>query len=119
MVKGKQEKRYRVLPNVTMWHDYFQCHVMTGEDYNMLEGVRMPNGGRWRTLEEIQTYLDNKQMEIYFVPVGTPHVVTNMGIRDEHDIETGELREVQVWSSAAKQWAGETMFIERYITTEE
>ncbi len=85
----------------------------------MLEGVKMPDGGRWRTSEDIQSYLDNGQMEIYFAPAGTPHVVKSLGIRDEHDIETGKIREVPVWTSAAKQWAGETAFIDRYTATEE
>lgn len=116
MAKEKLEKRFRVIGNTILWHDLFQCHVTPGEDYNML--CFFPDGRKWKYPDDIQTYLDSGMLEIYFAPVGTPHVVKSLGLVDTIDQETGAHTEVQTYTSAANQWAGETKFIEKYEPNE-
>ncbi len=108
------EKRYRAL--VTFWHDLYQCHVEPGEDYRM-DGIR-PDKTPWRGPDDIQKYLDTKQMELYFSPVGTPHVVHIARKYETCNQETGEWSVVTEYNPAAKQWAGETVFIEEFTPSE-
>jgi hypothetical protein len=117
MAKERLEKRYRVNPNMfaPMYHDLFKCHVLQGEDYNM--DCAYPDGRKWKYPDDIQFYLDNHWLEIYFVPVGTPHVVHLLGEREHVDPETGAHSRVKEYTTAANQWAGETVFIEQYVET--
>lgn len=118
MAKEKQEKRYRVPTTMyaPLWHDLFQCHVTPGEDYNM--DCHFPDGRKWKYPDDVQTYLNSGMLEIYFCPPNTPHVVHSLGLREHVDQDTGEHSEVMEYTSAAKQWAGESKFIERYTPTE-
>jgi hypothetical protein len=112
----KTEKRFRVIGHTILWHDLFQCHVTPGEDYNM--NCSFPDGRKWKYPDDIQTYLDSGMLEIYFAPTGTPHVVHSTGVVDRIDQETGEHRDVQTYTSAANQWAGESVFIDKYVDTQ-
>jgi hypothetical protein len=62
--------------------------------------------------------VDEGYVEIYYAPVGTPPVVHSRGKVDKVNFDTGEHYEEMTYSDAAKQWDGETVFIERYVPNE-
>lgn len=112
--EGRQERRYRA--KSTLRHGLLGCYIEVGEDVNL--DILTAEGVRWKRYpDEIQTMLDDGYVELYFVPPGTPHVVHSRGKVEHVDIETGVHSEVMTYSDAAKQWAGETVFIERYVET--
>lgn len=108
MTKQRMELRYRALR--TMYHPQCDCYIEPGEDFNM--------EARQRNAEEKKYYLDNGILTTYTAPVGTPHVVHQIGTTHEWVVEANEWRDMPVFSSAAKQWAGETTFIAQYIPNE-
>ena len=114
-MKQKPEKRYRALHMLR--HGLLGCIIEPGEDVNL--DMTLPDGTRWKRYpDEIQLLLDGGYVEIYFAPVGTPHVVYSRGKVEKVHLETGEHYEEMTYSEAAKQWAGETAFIEQYIPNE-
>jgi hypothetical protein len=112
--KPRTEKRYRA--KRLLRHSLFECLVEAGEDIHMT--APRPDGTPYRFPDKIQERLDAGDIEIYFAPVGTPHVVHSLGIREYQDNDTGEWKRVKEWTEAAKQWAGETMFIEQFTSEE-
>lgn len=110
----RMEKRYRA--KRLLRHALFECLVEEGEDIDMT--ARRPDGTPYREPDKIQERLDAGDIEIYFAPVGTPHVVHSRGIREYQDNDTGDWLRKEEWSDAAKQWAGETVFIEQYLSNE-
>lgn len=112
--KQQTEKRYRA--KRLLRHALFECLVEEGEDIAMT--APRPDGTPYREPDKIQERLNAGDIEIYFVPIGTPHVVHSLGIREYQDATTGDWMRVEDWSEAAKQWVGETTFIEAFVPVE-
>ena len=107
------EKRYRAL--IPLRHALFECVVEPGEDIDMT--APRPDGTPYRYADKIQERLNDRHIELYFAPIGSPHVVHSRGIREYQDSDTGEWKREPQWTDAAKQWVGETEFIEAYVET--